>query len=280
MTTRAVWKGFLKFGAVSCAVKLIGATSEAEKVRFRILDRKTRQPVKAAYLDEETGDVVEGGDQVKGLELKDGDHLHIEPEELKKLKLTSEHTLEVDATIPIDTLDRRYLEKPYYLVPADGMAAEPFLVILKALERSNSAARSCIVLHQRGREVIIEPKAPGMLMTTLRDNQEVLSEKQVFAGISRIDTDPEMLEIADLLIEKKSGAFDPASFVDRYEDALIAMLEAKKAGRKPPRPATPPKRTNVVDLASVLRKSLAKEGISEAPSKRTCRSAARKKKAA
>ncbi|MBZ9985041.1 Ku protein, partial [Mesorhizobium sp. B2-4-1] len=61
---RAVWKGFLKVGSVSCGVKLVGATSEASKIHFKILNRKDGLPVKAAYVDEETGDVVDSENQV------------------------------------------------------------------------------------------------------------------------------------------------------------------------------------------------------------------------
>ena len=217
--------------------------------------------MKSAYLDEETGEAVAPEDQIKGYELEGGEYLRIEPEELKKLKLTSEHTLDVEATVAIDAIDKRYLEKPYYLIPADAMAAESYAVIRDALESSRAAARSCVVLYQRGREVVIEPKGKGMLMTTLRDHDEVLSEKQVFGSLADVKPDREMVEIADLLIEKKTGKFEPSAFEDRYEDALIAMLEAKKAGRKPPRPVAAPKRTNVVDLAAVLRRSLEEEGI-------------------
>lgn len=260
MALRAVWKGFLKFEAVTCVVKLISATSESEKVHFRILNRKDRLPVKSAYLDEETGDLVETSDQVKGYELDNGEFLAIEPDEIKKLKLASEHTLEVEETVDADDIDPRYLEKPYYIVPADDMAAEPFAVIREALAKKRAAARACVVLYQRGREVVIEPEGKGLLMTTLRDHDEVVSERRAFDGLKDIKADPEMIEIATLLIDKKTGKFDPSDFEDRYEDALAKMLDAKKAGRKPPKPAAPPKQ-NVVNLADVLKKSLAKEGI-------------------
>jgi DNA end-binding protein Ku len=280
MAARAVWKGHLKFGAVSCAVKLVGATSDADKVQFRILSRKTRTPVKSAYLDEETGEAVEAKDQVKGYELEGGDHLPLEPDELKKLALKSEHTLEVDSTVAIDEIDERYLEKPYFLVPGDARAAEAYAVIRQALESSGAAARTCVVLHQRGREAVIEPKGRGMVMTTLRDHDEVVGDKEAFDGLADVKADKEMVEIADLLIGKKAGKFDPSKFEDRYEDALVAMLEAKKAGRKPPKPVAPPKRTNVVDLAAVLKKSLAEEGIGKPARRRSRRPAKRGRKAA
>ena len=260
MALRAVWKGFLKFGAVSCGIKLINAASESEKIHFRILNRKDRLPVKAAYVDEITGDIVGTEDQVKGYELSKGEYLIIEPDDIKKLKPTTEHMIEVDETVDLASIDQRYLDKPYYIVPADAMSKEPFAVIRQALAKKKAAARASIVLYQRGREVVIRPYGDGMMMTTLRNAKDVVSEKAIFDGIKVPKTDPEMVEIATLLIDKKIGKFDPSKFEDRYENALIEMINAKKAGKKLPKPAAPPKE-NVVNLADVLRKSLEKEGI-------------------
>lgn len=260
MALRAVWKGFLKFGGVSCGIKLINAASESEKIHFRILNRKDRLPVKAAYVDEITGDIVGAEDQVKGYELNKGEYLLIEPEDIKKLKPTTEHLLEVEETVDLASIDQRYLDKPYYIVPADAMSKEPFAVIRKALAAKKAAARANIVLYQRGREVVIRPYGDGMMMTTLRNAKDVVSEKAIFDGIKVPKTDPEMVEIATLLIDKKIGKFDPSKFEDRYENALIEMINAKKAGKKPQKPSAPPKE-NVVNLADVLRKSLEKEGI-------------------
>ncbi|MBZ9821417.1 Ku protein [Mesorhizobium sp. CA4] len=261
---RAVWKGFLKVGSVSCDIKLVGATSEAGKVHFKILNRKDGLPVKSAYVDEQTGDVVEAEDQTKGFELENDDYIEIEPDEIKKLKLTSAHTLEVDEFVALDDIDTRYLEKPYYLVPADGAALEAFSVLREAMKKKRVAARSCVVLYQRGREVVIQPFGKGMLLTELRTRNEMVSEKSVFEGLKSPKYDKDLLEIAELLIDKKVTKFDPSKFEDTYEDALIAMIDAKRKGKKLPKAAPKPKE-NVIDLAAVLRKSLAKEGI-KAPS--------------
>lgn len=277
MALRAVWKGFLKFGAVSCGIKLINAASESEKVHFRILNRKDRLPVKSAYIDEITGDLVTTEDQIKGYQLDNGDYLLIEPEEIKQLKPTKEHTLEVDGSIELSAIDQRYLDKPYYVVPADAMSEEPFAVIREALAKKKAAARASIVLYQKGREVVIRPHGKGLMMTTLRNAKDVVSEKAIFDGIKTPKTDPDMVEIATLLIDKKVGKFDPSKFEDRYENALIEMINAKKSGKKLPKPAAAPKE-NVVNLADILRKSLAKEGIKADKAKKPA--AARRKSAA
>ncbi|RUW87807.1 Ku protein [Mesorhizobium sp. M7A.F.Ca.US.010.02.1.1] len=259
---RAVWKGFLRVGSVSCGVKIVGATSEASKIHFKILNRKDGLPVKSAYLDEETGDVVEAEDQIKGYEADKDDFIHVEPDEIKKLKLTSQHTLDVDSFVPVAEIDTRFLEKPYYLIPADGASLEAFAVLRDAMAKKRVAARSCVVLYQRGREVLIQPLGKGMLLTELRTHNEMTSEDTVFDDVKSPKYDADLLEIAGLLIDKKVTKFDPSKFEDTYEDALIAMIDAKRKGKKPPKPAPKPKE-NVVDLASVLRKSLANEGINQ-----------------
>ncbi len=210
MALRAVWKGFLKFGSVSCGIKLVNAASESEKIHFRILNRKDRLPVKSSYVDEITGDVVDTEDQMKGYQLENGDYLLIEPEEVKKLKHVTDHTLEVDETVELSSIDQRYLDKPYYVVPADSVSQEPFAAIREALAKKKAAARSCIVLYQRGREVVIQPHGKGLMMTTLRNANEVVSEKAIFDGIKVPKTDPDMIEIASLLIVAKLEQFDYA----------------------------------------------------------------------
>src|SRR5690606_32264368 len=134
------------FGAISCSVKLINAASDAEKISFRTLNRKDRLPVRSVYVDEITGDVVDGAKPDKGYELAGGDYLLVEPEDIKNLKPANEHALEIDQTVDLASIDQRYLDKSYYLVPADAVSEEPFAVIREALAGEKAAARASVVL--------------------------------------------------------------------------------------------------------------------------------------
>lgn len=195
MAPRAVWMGFLKLASVSCAVKLAGATTESETVHFRTLNRKTKKPVHSIYIDEATGKPVESDDQVKGYELDNEEFIIVEPDEIKSLKVPSEHTLEIDQFVDPTTVPSLYCEKPYYLYPADKVATEPFAVMREAMTRKKMAGMACIVLYQRERPVIIEPMGKGLLMTTLRYENWVVDAKDVFSGIRKVDVDPEMAEM-------------------------------------------------------------------------------------
>lgn len=259
MAPRAVWKGFLKLAAVSCAVKLAGATCESEKVRFRTLNRKTRNPVKSQYVDEVTGKEVERDQQVKGYELDKGDFIQFEDEDIKRVKVAAQHTLAIGSFVDGRSIDSIWREKPYYLYPADKAALEPFAIIREAMANKKMVGVACVVLYQKERPVVIEPLGKGLLVTTLRYENHVIAAKDVFADMSDVKIDPEMAEIAAMIVDKKVGAFEPKAFEDTYENALLELIRAKQAGKPLPKKAPEP-RENVVNLADVLRKSLEKEG--------------------
>ncbi|MBX3578624.1 MAG: Ku protein [Rhizobiaceae bacterium] len=257
---RALWKGYLKLGAVSCGIKLIGAVTEADKIRLNTINRKTGNQVRSVYMDEETGDEVESDEQVKGYAMEGGQYLLIDPEEVKKLRPESDKMLEIQSFVELDKIDPRYLDKPYYLMPGDPTADETYAVIREALKQKKVAAQGYVVLFQRGRNVLIQPHGKGLIMTILRSAAELVDEDTIFGGIEDKKIDKEMAEIAGMIIDRKETTFEPKAFEDSYEDALAALIEAKRQGKKPPAPAPRPKETNVINLADVLRKSLEKEG--------------------
>jgi DNA end-binding protein Ku len=154
---RAQWKGFMKLGSITCAVKLTGAVTEASKIRFRTLNRKSRQPVRAVYVDEGTDEVVDRDQQVKGFEVDKNEYLIVEPGEIQRLKKAGEHRIEIDGFVDRSSVSSIYREKPYYLYPADKLAVDPYALICAALEENKVDAIGRIVMLQRERSVLIEP---------------------------------------------------------------------------------------------------------------------------
>ena len=102
----------------------------------------------------------------------------------------------------------------------------------------------------------LEPRGKGILAYTIRSDAEVRKPDEIFNAISDAAADPAMISIAEKIIEQQEGPFDPSQFVDRYEEALKALIEDKKKGHTPAKVAEPAD-TNVVDLMSALRASLA-----------------------
>jgi DNA end-binding protein Ku len=260
MAVRPAWRGYLKLSLVTCAVELFNATTQAEKVSFHVLNRKTGDRVHRVYVDAETGKQVESEDQVKGYEVHKGEYVQIEPEEFEAVQIESNHTLNLDGFVRKDQIDPIYLDTPYYLAPADEVSQEAFAVIRDALADKKMAGMARLVLYNRERPVVIEAREPGMLLTTLRFDKLVRKPDEIFEGIGKVKVDDEMIDIAAHIIDRKRMKFDPSKFEDKYEDALLELIEAKKAGRKLPTPQPAERPSNVISLFDALKKSLAEDG--------------------
>lgn len=265
MAPRPIWKGYLKLSLVTCAVELSSATTHAEKVSFRVINRATGNTVKRQYVDAVTGKPLEDKNEVKGYEVDKDEYLLIEEDEIDALQIESSHTMNLDGFVDKSEIQQIYLDTPYYVVPADKVSLEAFAVIRDALQAKKMAGLARIVLYRRERPVVIEPLNKGMLLTTLRYESTVRKPAIVFEEIEDVTMDKEMMDLATHIIEKKKTRFDPEKFEDHYENALLELIRAKQAGRKPPVVKAAPAPSNVVNLFDALRKSLAAEGGGEEP---------------
>jgi DNA end-binding protein Ku len=266
MAPRPAWKGYLKLSLVTCAVELTNATTQSEKVHFRIINRATGNTVKRQYVDSATGKPVKDEDEVKGYETGDNEYLLIEEDEIDAVEIESSHTLNLEGFVSKADIEQVYLDSPYYLTPADEVSEEAFAVIRDAMRDKKMSGLARIVLYRRERPVVIEPHDRGMLLTTLRYDKTVRRADDVFDGLKPVTIDKDMIELASDIIDRKKMKFDPSKFEDKYEDALIGLIEAKKKGRKPPTARPSAKPSNVVNLFDALKKSLAEEGGSKGSS--------------
>jgi DNA end-binding protein Ku len=268
MAPRPAWKGYLKLSLVTCAVELTNVVTHTEKVSFRVLNRKTGNTVKRIYVDAETGKPIDEGNEIKGYELDDGDFVHIEEDEIAAVQIESSHTMALDGFVDKASIEQIYLDTPYYVAPADKVSEEAFAVIRDAMAGKKMAGLARIVLYARERPVVIEPLGKGMVLTTLRYDNTVRQPDTVFGDIKAVKTDQEMTDLAELIIDKKKAKFDPSKFEDKYEDALLELIRAKKAGKKAPKAETAPKPSNVVNLFDALKKSLSDGGAAKGSAKK------------
>lgn len=277
MAPRPVWKGYLKLSLVSCAIELTGATDHSEKVSFRTLNRKTGNTVRRQYIDSVTGKPVEGDDEVKGFEIGENEFLLIEDDEIDAVQIESSHTLAIETFVDRVDVPQIYFDTPYYMLPADEVAEEAFFVIQKAMLSKGKAGIARIVLYRRERPAMIEPFGAGMLLTTLRYDKTVRRPEEIFETLKPPKPDRELVDLATHIIEQKEAAFDPSAFEDEYENALLALIEAKKKGTKPVTAAARPRAPNVVNLFDALRKSLSESPPAKAEPKKASRPATRRK---
>ena len=254
MASRPSWQGHLKLSLVTCPVSLYTATNSGGDVHFNLINPKTNNRIKMITTDPDTGP-IERSDLVKGYEVSKGEYILLTDEEIKSVKLESTKTIDIERFVPADDIDRLYWDNPYYLAPDGKMAQEAFGVIRTAMEKSGQIALARVVISTRERILALEPRDKGILAYTIRTDAEVRKPDDIFAGISDAEPDAAMISIAERIIEQQEGPFDPSQFVDRYEEALKALIEDKKKGHRPAKVAEP-EDTNVIDLMAALRASL------------------------
>lgn len=265
MAYRPTWQGHLKLSLVTCPVALYTATNAAGDVHFNLINPKTNNHIRMITTDPDTGP-VDRSSLVKGYEVSKGEYILLTDEEIRSVKLESTKTIAIEHFVPEADIDRIYWDNPYYLAPDGKLAQEPFAVIREAMRRAGQIALGRIVLSTRERILALEPREKGIVAWSIRSAAEVRKPDEIFGAISDLDPDPAMIEIAEKIIGQMETAFDPTQFVDRYEEALKALIAEKQKGHKPVA-AAEPEDTNVVDLMSALRASLAGRGKPAAPSK-------------
>jgi DNA end-binding protein Ku len=265
MVYRPTWRGHLRLSLVSCPVALYTATNPRGDVHFNLINPKTNNRIRMVTTDPDTGP-IERSELARGYEVDKGQYILLTDEEIHSVKLESTKTIDIERFIDEDDIDRIYWDNPYYLAPDGKMAQEAFAVIREAMERAGQIALGRIVLSTRERLLALEPRGKGLLATSLRTKDEVRDAHEVFAAIDAAKPDAGMIAIAEKIIEQKKSEFDPARFNDRYEEALRALIDQKLKGHKPVA-AAEPEDTNVVDLMSALRASLAKRPKAESGAK-------------
>ncbi len=254
---RASWSGFLRLSLVTCPVYLTPATTEAKRIRLNQLNSETGNRVSQRLFDSKTGEELSRDQIVKGFEFDRDRYVTISDDELRDLKIDLSKIIELDRFVSRDELDPLYLDTPYYVYPDGQIAGETFRVIGEAMTRANKVGLGRIVLANRERQVVIEPRGAGLTMSTLRASDEVRTAD--FGDKEEGEVDRELVALAETIIERKAGAFEPANFHDRYQDALRELVQSKLKGEVMAAPEEDEEPPKVINLMDALKRSLARE---------------------
>ena len=301
---RASWKGFLRLSLVSCPIYLSPATTRTKSIRLHQIwqpkastrraameeedeeDEQAYRPAARSFMDEvrneapgetvtatrvsllphdpRSGEEIEREEVVKGYEYERGRFVTLTAEELKALDVESSKIIDLETFVPRAELDPVYFSTPYYVYPDGPIAVETFSVIGAAMAEAGVVGIGRVTLSRRERLIMVEPRGAGMVGVTLRASDEV---RAAAFGKADREIDADMVAIAETIIKRRSGHFDPATFRDRYQEALRELIEAKIKGL-PIRSKEVPASAPVLDLMSALKRSLAQETGSVAKPKR------------
>ncbi|MBR0554008.1 Ku protein [Stakelama marina] len=263
MAARAYWQGQIRLALVSIPVEIYSATKSGASVSFRQIHEPSGKPIHYEKVVTGVGP-VDTDEIMKGYEVEKGNYVLLDQEEIDAVKLESKKTLELTQFVDAHEIDVLYFEKPYFVVPADDLAEEAFIVLREALRRTKKVGLGQLALRGREYVVSLKPCGRGMVLETLRYAEEVRKAQSYFRDIPDDKPDADLLELAEDLIEKKAAPFEPQEFHDRYVDALRELIEKKRKAKGGKVVEASDEdgggrgASNVVDLMSALKKSLEK----------------------
>ena len=261
MPAHAYWQGQIRLALVSIPVEIYPATRSGAAIQFHQIHAPTGKRVRYEKVVPGVG-AVNKDDIRKGFELAKGEYVLLDDDEIEAARIESRKTLELVQFVENGAIDVLYYEKPYFVLPADDLAQQAYGVLRDALRATGKAGLGQISVRGREQLVSVRPCGKGLIMEVLRYADEVTKVQNSFRDIPAIKPEPDLIELATTLIEKKTGPFKPEAFRDHYIDALQRLIEKKrKAGGKnrileTVDEPTAGKGANVIDLMAALKKSV------------------------
>ena len=256
---RPIWSGSISFGLVNVPVKLVTATSPKD-VRFYQLHGADGGRVNQKRVCSLDGEEVEYSEIVKGYEIRKGDYVIVEPEEMEALAPEASRVINIEEFVELADIDPLFFEHSYYMVP-DGPAAKPYALLVQAMEGSGKAGIGRFVLRTKEYLAALRPHEGVLVLSTLLFADEVVATADLEVRTTK-DTKPSEREIdmARQLVDTFSAEWDPAKYKDDYREKLLAMIGAKAEGQQVAAPEEPERPAPVVDLMAALEASLARAG--------------------
>jgi DNA end-binding protein Ku len=260
MAARAYWQGQIRLALVSIPVEVYSATKSGAAIQFHQIHEPSGKRINYEKVVQGIGP-VDRDEIVKGYEVSKGNYVLLDEDEIEAAKVESRRTLDLVQFVDASEVDVFYFDKPYYVVPADDLAEEAYVVLREALKQAKKVALG--QLSVRGREYLVslKPCGKGIVLETLRYEDEVRKAQSYFKDLPTTKPSKDMLDLAKTLIDQKTAPFDAGEFHDRYVEALEELIEKKRKakGKKILEDVEEPETargSNVIDLMAALKKSV------------------------
>jgi len=274
---RAIWKGSISFGLVNIPIALYPATRR-EELRFRLLRKSDLSPVNYKRVAEKDGKEVPWNQIVKGYEYEKGKYVVLKDEDFERVDLEATQTVDIQDFVNVDEIDPMYFYKPYYLEPQKG-GDKAYALLRDALEDSKKVGIAKVVIKTRQYLAGVKPE-DGVLVLELMHFADELADPGKLHVPKKVEVGKREMNMAKSLIDSMSSKWNPSKYRDDYREALMEVIEEKvETGGKEieEKPKKAPKPTKVIDLVSVLQKSLKQTG---AKTRSTAKSRAKHKQPA
>jgi DNA end-binding protein Ku len=266
---RAIWKGTISFGLVNIPIALYPATRR-EELRFRLLRQGDLSPVNYKRVAEKDGKEVPWNQIVKGYEYEKGKFVVLRDEDFQRVDLEATQTVDIQDFVDLDDIDPIYFYKPYYLEPQKG-GDKAYALLRDSLEDSKKVGIAKVVIKTRQYLAGVKPE-DGALVLELMHFADELADPEKLHLPKKVEVGKREMDMAKSLIDSMSGKWNPEKYRDDYREALMEVIEEKvEAGGKEieTKPKKAPKPTKVIDLVSVLQKSLEEAGAKKKSAKKS-----------
>jgi DNA end-binding protein Ku len=255
--SHAIWTGSISFGLVTIPVKLFPAVRADEDVHFHFLHAKDHGRLKNVRRCEVCGKEIPWSETVRGYEYEKGKYVVVDDDELKTMRPEATQSVEIQAFVGRDEIDPMLFDTPYYLEP-DKRGRRAYALLRDALAKTGKVGVAQVILRTRAHLAVLSPHGSALIVELLHYPHEIVPAKEIDLPPAREKAGTAEMKSAEMLIAAMVQPFDASAYKDDYEEKLAAMLDARARGKvKKQTEPKAPKATNVVDLAEVLRRSLA-----------------------
>jgi DNA end-binding protein Ku len=253
---RAIWKGAISFGLVNIPVGLYSAVKSANEVKLRMLRQSDQSPIKYKRVAEADDKEVAWEEIVKGYEYEKGEFVVLTKEDLDKVNVASNQTVDIREFVDLVDIDPMFFDQPYFLAPEKG-GDKAYALLREALEKSGKVGIAKVVIKTREHLAAVKPLGKALILELMHFPDELSDPNEL--NLPSASAGKKELAMAEQLISSMAGKWEPDKWKDEYREAMMKLIEEKVAQPgKEPRGAKPSTRkaTNVVDLVSILQESL------------------------
>lgn len=257
-----IWKGSISFGLVNIPVGLFSAQGKEAKLDFNLLHKKDLSPIGYKKINKRTGEEVAPNEMVKGYELEDGNYVVLTDEDFNRANAKATQTVEILDFVDLDRIHPVFFEKPYFLAPV-GRGAKGYALLRSALKKSGKAGVAKVVIHSREYLGVVVPYGKALVLDLLRYAGELKDPKELELPEEELDklgVSEKEMEMAQRLIESMIADWEPGKYRDTYREELKGYIrrkaEAGETARVEEAPEAPRPSAEVIDLMSLLKKSV------------------------
>jgi len=271
---RAIWKGAISFGLVHIPVALVSATA-SKGVDFDWLDKRSMDPVGYKRINKVSGEEMDKDNIVKGVQYEKGRYVVLSEEEIRSAHPVSTQTIEIFSFVASDQIPLQNIDTPYFLAP-DRRGEKVYALLRETLVSSQKVALALVVLHTRQYLAAVMPLDDALVLVKLRWPAEVrdLAVLELGDAVKKADLSKRELDMAQRLVDDMSGDWQPADYVDQFEEKIMALVDKKARDGKiedveTGEPEDQRKSADVIDLTELLKRSLGGKptGKDKAPTK-------------